>query len=318
MATDHQLLSARLDEMKRLKSNQYCGSKDAWEVMQKERALIEGPYNLARNVNQRLEGRFDRLSYPATPERVCGILEIVEGSVEHATKSLPNYNSPEFNSDAIPIDYLPRNFPGLRLFDANSNLYYAKIPKMGRILALVFAHANKEEIYDDERFGKETAHYLLYKYALSRANIPENLAPLMDKFMEQSLAYMITRDWSHELSCETFQKRQDESRRGVNRGVNPSYIFRRMQNDRVLHNEEYARQFLGDWLTMSGATDYQDAVKMTELRIKNRKARLEKSSKDPIRVDVIVAMNKLMLDEVEFVRELLAKKRRFVEDFLSR
>lgn len=93
----------RLELIRELKRDKYIGTKEAYDYICDVDKFYSNLEKIPKDINERLS-QFGRVTYPATPERVVGIIlldDVIDRSYEHTEDTIDSLDSVVFYSTRI-------------------------------------------------------------------------------------------------------------------------------------------------------------------------------------------------------------------------
>jgi hypothetical protein len=301
--TKRKRLNGMLEAIKDIKRDNYVGTKEAFDTLKEMQKARELPEEVSKHINETLEETFSSydITYSATPERVSGLIEILNkmefdnmGLNEYIDNYEESYDYGDIGTgcDKKP-DYIADRLKGF------------------------FIYSNLEGCTDDSDFGFKVSEYLIDRLLLAKENIPEELETSVNRYILKEIFKIMKDDWYENLSRQEMSRRESNDRRVIERfGLRNYNMVERLKRDRLDHRLEYRRQVLTKWLGERHIENYEQAIETADSSIQQRKERLEKckSYSSPV---VIINTQEKMLDEARFIRLVLGGDRKYVTECLN-
>lgn len=308
-----------LEIVQEIKEEYYVGTLEAFEAVKARSRVYDNPRVLSGYINDRLSSR---ATYTATPERLAGIIDLLEEAQDlHGPWTDIGWSGfPAKITDFVGYANAPCELRYLVL-GFRKDLGAAFPEKAERALVSLFVEANRRDIRDDDTFKSwlvaDICDFLRLHGPIQSADDEEDIC---ENFLPVNEIYPIL-DARPSFHPETLK---DIEMVGL-RHVNDKYLtldkrIRRLQYDRLDHRFENRRNILATYLRQvcqgREGISYEKIVEEQDKKILTRRGHIALFEKECGRTSTITMRTKELLDEAIFVRHLLGSEKNFAIKFL--
>jgi|SRR3989338_2016435 len=282
-------LEGKLKAIQDLKSEHYIGTQASWKYLNRVIALYENPKKVSRAINVRVAEQ-RTVYYPASPERVLGLLDFLFLNLLREPKTLED----------SPIFYYHQFLCG--------NGDKVNLEKLTDFLIPIFANVQEPDTSNDV-FG----NYALV-YSLENLDCKERKR----KFFMRKFTSV---NWDYVFSLENLRKIERDLKMYIFYiEINIIDRIKLMERDQVDHRLENRREILADWIHLirenNPKIDYESLLEEVRSRYKMRQDRL-KRLRDLNAHDAIISNEIRLVKEYEFINRLIKSEKNFINRFLK-
>ena len=255
-------LEAKLRAIQDLKAERYIGTQEAFGYINRAAALYDNPNKMAKAINQYLGRKLEReqLYYPATAERVVGLMKLFD----ELSEELEEEKQDDETLGGIILSETDYFF--LSECDTETLFEYkeGRVKELFNYLKEVFENAQLEGM-DDKEFGEQLAKEFIKKFPLGTDRIRELLYHETEQI-----------DWNYLFSKDNLRK------------VRAEYLFRteaaeldvetrtkRILKDQVENRIERKKEIVMAYLTQRRFTSYHDAISTVKRLLEKSEKRLK-------------------------------------------
>jgi hypothetical protein len=312
-------LKRKLEVIQDLKSRYYIGTQEAWDYLN----AVDAVYSLPVEISDKINHEVNPTKYPATPQRVCGLLGTISEICYNALNaSIDKQNSPdEIDSNWLPGPIFSEQYKNLEIIgDQSGWAFRLNDKKVIRVLVPFFKDAQSRGITSNREFGGLFIDKLKQGYNLIDSKIiEEDLRAISGFYLDEIVKNLSLIDWEQKLSKENLRKIESDKLFFEEQWcLNCESIIRRILLDQVDHRLEYRREVLCKWLTDNNIEDYQEALDKVQLSIKHRQDNIEQFKElSSIHPSIWLAGEaEERLKHAVFIRHLLGSDKNFIERYL--
>jgi len=337
--------SRRQQNIEDLMEEYFIDEKTAKEILEQLEKIESNPIKISQEINSELEkrikkGHLKEISYRATPERVDGLLDVIEKSVFDGVNRLGELSDGDFINHVL-IDLQDKKFPELSLI--RLDYYTGDQDEVVEILKHPFLYANREGVRDDIKFGISCLRYYVNQSLECRKklrsyieNVEKNeREEVSEDFMEDLERYMrywdrsfgnffiefslkiIRGEFERELSSEGYNKRMALKRKiAIYSRVNMMDLYRRMKEEKRTEEKEFQVRLLDLYFSVSGISCYSEALNNLRKRIRDSEKRLKKSRDSKLDAEIIAKNEENLRDFLKYMEDILDRNREFVIGYL--
>ncbi len=326
----------KFEALKEIKDRYYVGSKEAYSILRDIDEVTERPKKLAEMINERL----GETSYPATPERIVGIIEFLEitnGIMQINGGAIMNSTYCLFLDDYIIGDNLldisrDRDLANLvrHIISRDDQVKITPLSKLLNSMFPFFEKARDMNVQEDEEMGKVISFTLRDRAAYLCENAqsimknseeydfvpPEEIEREKEDFAKSALLYSLMPlrfDFKEIDFKKVHDKKIAEVFSRVSESIDGLNLFENIRRDGVDNRLEYQRMLITNFILKGGKESYEDSVS----RIYKRKERYEKVLNSRFVVDAFREGNEKYLEFNTFLYRLFKSDRNFIRRYLG-
>ncbi len=296
--------------------SRFCNETKAIEALDNIEKISRNPVRIAGLVNRRLERHFDEISYPATPERVSGLV--------YALTHPDNYEGRLFTHlpDEI-LSILEKNRDReLGIFSLNyTGIKTSPVLVSRSVVYPYFSHANYRGITTDLEFGESVSDYFksFSKKIRRRFNLRDLKAA--DTWVKKMQKVFTRTDWKDVLSMERYLQSQNEDIEfELALGLSEADIVEKIFQFGYENQPDYRRYALARWIQIvykKGVRTYDDSLQYAVDSLQERQGRLFRL-RELSAPKFVVDDNERLVKSAEFIMEVLPEYRGFVEGIIKK
>tara|TARA_Y100000034_G_scaffold134836_1_gene204467 strand:- start:813 stop:1751 length:939 start_codon:yes stop_codon:yes gene_type:complete len=308
----NQRFEGMLREVQRIKSENYVGTKEAYGVLKQISDAESNPIKTANRINS-FVWRVPHYSYPATPERVIGSIDILFDADRNAQSLVDKFFTEGLDPNSDFYHSLMQNI-GAGL---SSEVPFSFKPSdLSRTLIGFFVYANKKGVSSDRDFGESVLKGLGYLCKKTEEEIGAESVSEEDKCWTIGfLADVLSQDWEDRLSRKSYLENLDRYVGNARLRLKIPEMVEKLKRDMVDHRMDYRRQTVCYWLEKRGIDNYEEALRMSEESIRSRAERYEKSKSCSPKFQI--GNLRKSLQEAKFIRHVLGQERNFLKRYLD-
>jgi len=320
-----------LEHVKEIKSELYVGTKEAWNTIKAlERIYFSLDY-VVDKINLKLNDFLKKICYKATPERIWGINDSLVEATNIDGDNILGFKGEDIRRWAASCGAWRFNFD--QRIEGIGFTYSDDDASLGRSVEFffpIFLKANEEKISSDTDLGSIFMSILKNDYENIRHKIKEDKLSACDEYITKFLQELATFDWQEELSRSMFiQHIKYERGTIMDEELDIETIVKRVRYDRLDHKIEYRRSILAKFLTGQriqdfvfeinkiGLLNYVNAQKICVMAVKQHQKTLRILQFDINNNKEAVKLAKENIDFYQFILELLAREKNWVDKFLK-
>ncbi|MFA5856133.1 MAG: hypothetical protein WC867_02150 [Candidatus Pacearchaeota archaeon] len=308
-----------LEAIQNFADEYFISIEEAEKIISNIVKVEDSPKFIADEINMNLGRNLESITYPARPERVSGIINIVEDAKIFANNRTGlHYEQDDYDHRKEPVNILNGLEPRLSLVDLSYDCFQDKSNKIIRVLTPYFVSSNKKGINYDLEFVRNTANLFVSGFNSISQKIPNEDRVSCESWIKDIRRYMNQDHPEIELSEEQYKENQKKLiQLCIRSGVKPLNVYQRIVKEGLRDSPSHQRKLLVSWLDNFYVKSYHDAIKLSQTRIKIHEKELSEliSYKSP---EFLIELERDRLESQRYINGILDKHKESIVNYLGR